>query len=272
MARYWVGKMLNLKKIDLKFISEQDGKPCHKHILNGNEVPGCTSVSGLFQDDGWKFAWPPKLMSEVIWSKAKERSAEMKSIGLTDFDGIMWGWKELADVLKEGKGAWRRKRDRAADSGTEAHKLIEDYIANKEVALGTASPEARHCFDQFLEWEKIYQPEWLGSEIQVGSEKYNFAGILDAVANLSIGLTIIDFKTSKDIKDDYNIQLGGLCICLEEMGVFVKDRAILHLPKEGPYEFRIIKSDLEKDKLAFLVGLEFYRHKNLFMARCKEKI
>jgi hypothetical protein len=129
--------------------------------------------------------------------------------------------------------------------------------------------EIQNIVKNFLEWEKIYNPQWLASEIQVGSLKHRYAGILDALAimNDMFGekVTLIDFKTSSGIKDDYNIQLAGLCICLEEMGLKVDQRAILHLPKEGKYEFKIIDTDLEFEKKCFLSGLDFYRYKNMFL-------
>lgn len=237
----------------LKFVSEEDGKPCHKHMLDGEEVPGCTSVSGLFQDDGWKFAWPVKLMAERLLRVIKNDV------------------KICPDHVIAAKGAWREKRDKSADTGTIAHKVIEEYLNGVAVEVTSKGPEVEHCFNSFLQWQKQYQPEWLATELQVCSVKYRFAGILDALALINGKVTLVDFKTSADIKDDYAIQLAGLALCLAEMGLIVDQLAILHLPKDESesYEFRIIESDLDKNKLAFLVALEFYRHKNLFMARCK---
>lgn len=236
----------------LSFLSEENGKPCHKHILNGEEVPGCTSVSGLFQEDGWKFAWGPKLMYDTLLKLVETG----QPIGEGD--------------LFRAKSAWRRKRDKAADTGTIAHEIIAQHITMDNL-LVHSQRDVFHTLTRFSLWQEQYSPEWLACEVQVGSARYKFAGILDALVNIDGKLTLLDFKTSSAIKDDYAIQLAGLCIALEEMGVTVEQRAILHLPKvEGEnYEFRIIDSDLTKDKLAFLVGLEFYRHKNLFLARCK---
>lgn len=249
---------LNISSPNLKF--EAEG---HRHLMliNGlwTQVPGCTSVSGLFQDDGWKFAWPVKLMEERL---------------------LVW-WKDLAipctnnkfkEAVRGAKNAWREKRDSSASKGTAAHKIIEDYICGQPIPeTHEMQDEVRHCFLEFIRWEAEAKPEWLGTEIQVGSEKHRFAGILDQLARINGRLTLLDVKTSRDIKDDYAIQLAGLHLALEEMGTIVDDRAILHLPKEGKHEFRIIGSDLEADKRAFLAGLEFYRHRSIFFARNKLK-
>lgn len=244
--------MIDLKPIPgLSFLAEENGKPCHKHMLNGREIPGCTSISGLFQDDGWKFAWPVKEMYLNLHARLQNRQI---------INGVH---------LLEAKSIWRRKRDKAADTGTIAHGYIEDYIKSGARVPPTQPAEVLNCFNEFIRWEGEFKPEWLGSEIQVGSAIWKFAGILDALAKIDGCITLVDFKTSSDIKDDYAIQLAGLCIGLDECGVTVDQRAILHLPKEGPFEYRIIDSDLTQDKAAFLAGLNFYNHKNIFMGRMK---
>lgn len=238
---------LALKEIDLKF-NDEGGK--HIHILVGEDVPGCTSVSGLFGDDGWKFAWPPKLMGEKLTAILKERAINEEDI-------------------KKAKSAWREKRDKAADSGTRAHALIETYIRHHRIDAFLEDKEVENCVENFLVWEQKYKPKWLASELQVGSLTHKFAGILDALAEIDGKIVLLDFKTSSGIKAEYNIQLAGLMICLEEMGLKPDVRAILHLPKDGAYEYRVIDSNLEQEKIDFLAGLAFLRRKNLFASRNK---
>lgn len=245
---------LALKPIDLTF--QEDG---HVHLLRGLQVPGCTSISGLFQDDWWKFAWPVKLMYEKAMGIFREEGAFDITVQRAD------------EVLKKCKNAWREKRDKSADTGTLAHGYIEDYIKSGIKIPTTVSDEIKNCFNEFIRWEAQHNPTWLGCEIQVGSERHNYAGILDALATIDGKTVLVDFKTSSGIKPEYNIQLAGLQMALEEMGCHVDQRAILHLPKIGEYEYRIITSDLKKDQEAFLAGLEFFHHKNLFMARNKKE-
>lgn len=248
---------LSLKPINLTF--QEDG---HIHLLNGKPVPGCTSISGLFQDDGWKFAWPPKEMYLAAMDSLSNINA-----GRPSHDG-RFSIAEVDDVLSAAKGAWKRKRDKSADTGTAGHKWIQRHIDGFEDPL-PQDPEMLNIVQGFLAWKKEAKPIWLACELQVGSEEHNYAGILDGLVSINGTNTLIDFKTSKAIKPEYNIQLAGLCICLEEMGFRVDVRAILHLPKEGKYEYRVINSYLKRDKEAFLAGLEFYRHKNMFMGRNK---
>lgn len=256
---------LALKPMDLTF--QETG---HVHLLNGKPVPGCTSISGLFQDDGWKFAWPVKLMEEKIISELV--TVQEKHDGF-QFGGPFVHLEDAIAITKKHKNAWRQSRDKAADKGTKAHTHIENYIKFGVRPPLDINDEVRHCFDEFLKWEIQFAPIWLATELQVASEIHNYAGILDALCEIDSHTVLLDYKTSKGIKPEYNIQLAGLAMALEEMGCRVDQRAILHLPKEfvKPYEYKIITSNLDQDKAAFLVGLDFYRHKNIFMARTKEK-
>lgn len=256
--------LIKLKPVPgLSFLSEENGKPCHKHMLNGSEIPGCTSISGLFTDDGWKFAWPVKLMEQIVVKEVNY------CIDTQADEGLCKG--QIEPICVKAKNAWRKKRDRSADIGTLAHGYIEDWIKAGKRIPSSAKPEVKNPFNQFIKWEGQFLPEWLACELHVGSAIHRFGGILDSLARIKGLIYLIDLKTSSGIKDEYSIQLAGLCIALEEMGLVVDRRAILHLPKEGEFEFRIIDTDLEQDKRAFLAGLNFYGHKNLFLARGKRK-
>lgn len=225
--------------------NDQDGK--HIHLIEGREVPGCTTIAGLFSDDGWKFAWPPKLMAEKLMCVLND------------------GKVICAADIKEAKGAWREKRDKSADSGSRAHALIETYIKTGMMNSFLENKEVENCIANFLTWEEKLKPAWMASELQVGSLIHGFAGILDALAEIDGKLVLMDFKTSSGIKLEYSIQLAGLMICLEEMGVKPTERAILHLPKDGEYEYKVLNGNLEFEKECFLAAKTFYGFKNKFM-------
>lgn len=240
---------LNLKEIGLEF--QEEG---HIHLLKGQEVPGCTSIASLYQDDGWKFAWPVKLMADGIL----ERWLPDKPYTKTQIE---------LDV-KECKGLWREKRDKSADTGTKAHELIETYI-NTGIWKTFLDNEIKNCVENFIEWEKKYNPVWLASEIQVGSEFHHFAGIVDACAEIEGKKVLLDFKTSSSIKPEYWIQLTGLAMALEEQGWKPEVLAILHLPKEGEFEY-VERPNTGQFENQFISGVAFYRHKNLFKKMIKE--
>lgn len=251
----------NLKKIDLKFI--EDG---HCHLLNGKEVPGCTSISGLFSDDGWKFAWPVKIMEEKILAGIDE-------IGATESKAIIKCQRNAFEFLiKKSKNAWKEKRDSTAQKGTDLHKVLEGYIKARidgiEVEPFLLAPEFEHQVEDFLAWEKENKVEWLASEIQVGNEDYKYAGIADCVYKIGDNIYLDDIKTSERVKDNWVIQLAGLRHAFFSMGLPINNTGILHFPRGGKFKRLDVPLDAY-DWTAFISGLDFYRHKNLFLERVK---
>lgn len=239
--------MIELKNSERFKFNDDDGK--HVHLMDGSPVPGCTSVSGLFSPDGWKFAWPVKLMEEYVKTRWKKDTVYFQN--------------EIDHVLKEGKNAWREKRDKSADSGVKGHTLIEEYLKHGHLPTLTQGTDIENIFNQFMLWEGEIKPKWLASELQVGSLTHSYCGILDALAEINGKVVLLDFKTgSSGDKKEFPIQLAGLAMALEEQGVKVDERAILHLPKKGNFEYFPITSDLEWEKKAFLAGLKFLSYKN----------
>lgn len=269
---------LNLTPIPLEFMPKG-----HVHKLSGKRIPGVTTVSAFFEDDGWKFAWPVKIMEEKILQRLEE-VAEM-------FDGQnrrkQVYLEDAIRVTQECKNSWREKRDKSATQGTNAHDWISSWVKNQIESTPSgissvflADKEEQNCIDSFLAWEKSIKPEWMASEVQVGSMTHQFAGILDAAAIINGKKVLVDFKTGdkvklKDMKGNefikYSIvaQLAGLQLCLEEQGFVPDERAILHLPKEGKYEYVPVCTDVVQDQKDFLNALTFYRSKNLFQGRNK---
>lgn len=258
---------LNLKPLPIRFTEEG-----HIHEIRiGPEwqpVPGCTTVSGLFQDDGWKFAWPVKLMANKLKEDLVEAAEEIAYSPFDKSEKFCFDKKTLYEFIDDAKNAWRRKRDKAADTGVIGHKNIENFI-DTGFMTPTEDKEIQNIASNFLKWNKEYKPEWLASEVQVGSFIHKYCGILDAVAVINGEIVLMDFKTSSSIKPDYNIQLAGLALALQEQGFTIDKRAILHLPKEGEYTFKYIETDLKEEQNDFLSGLDFLRRKNMFMGRNK---
>jgi len=244
---------MNLRPLDLKFLP--DG---HHHILNGEEVPGCSSIAAMFDRGDWRIPWGVKMMYE-----------KLKSIVGTTIS---------AEALLVARDAWRDKRDRTADIGIQLHSHIERYI--KERLNGRAPAEAApsliadagHGFAlgviQFLEWEKFVVAEWLASELQVAYEKHRYAGILDALYRAKDNhVYLVDVKTSEKTKQEWLPQLVGLKYALEDMGQPVDHLAILHLPRGGVFKCIPLECDYEREFKAFLVAKDFYAERNMFEKR-----
>ncbi|MDD5011989.1 MAG: hypothetical protein PHQ00_07695 [Phycisphaerae bacterium] len=136
------------------------------------------------------------------------------------------GWN--TDVLV----AWARRealsgndpnkiRDEAADSGTVTHKLIESHIIGEKADLSDYTQnqidKGETGFLAYLEWEKRNAIEYIGSEIQIVSEKYRCGGTIDAIAKKNGVLWLLDFKTSSGIWPEMKVQVAAYKNIYEEI-------------------------------------------------------
>lgn len=264
----------NLKPLDLRFVSEENGKPCHKHILNGQEVPGCSSIAGMFDKGEWRMPWATKMMYEQA-SKNIEMGFDEKGEWAGTF-------VDLDAMLVSAKMAWKNKRDKTADTGTLLHKHLEIYI--KERLSGRAPAEAAPALIasakdfplqvlQFLDWEKANNVEWLAAELHVGFEKHMYAGLADCVYRLPADSLIYldDFKTSEKPKTEWVQQLVGLRAAAEDMGLPIAGTGSLWMPRNGVFKRIPYEYDMVKEFAGFLAAKDFYSARNLFHARHKTK-
>ena len=67
--------------------------------------------------------------------------------------------------------------------------------------------QARTCFDNFVVWRDQHNFKPVGTEISLVSELYQFGGTIDCIAQIDGKLCIADWKTGKDIYEDYIIQI-----------------------------------------------------------------
>lgn len=134
------------------------------------------------------------------------------------------GWNKNALI------AWARRegmegrdpnkvRDQAADRGTLAHALIEEYLAKQ---LGIEDREvdrtewaqadlevAENAFLAFLEWESGVKLEPIGLEYQLAHGSLRYGGTIDLLAWLNGSLAVVDFKTTNGVYREHRIQVAA---------------------------------------------------------------
>jgi len=138
-----------------------------------------------------------------------------------DSDALLW-W-----AFNQGKAAERGeinslydKRDEAADAGTLAHQMVENYINDVNIlpSLDQISGEipddifikAKQGFDNYLNWSQNNKMIIVAQEMELVSEEYKFGGCPDAIAYDSQNrLCLLDWKTSNGVYPDYLIQLAA---------------------------------------------------------------
>jgi genome maintenance exonuclease 1 len=146
------------------------------------------------------------------------------------------GWKK-----REFFAEWRKKNPEeskyALQRGNDFHTIIEKYLQNEEVERHSDS-KTQKMFEQ-LKPELHNINKILCQEVALWSNHLKLAGRVDCIAEYNGKLSIIDFKTSKKMKDEFEIEeyfLQATCyaIMLEERtGIQISNIVILMSCDDG---------------------------------------
>lgn len=146
------------------------------------------------------------------------------------------GWKK-----REFFAEWRKNNPQeskyALQRGNDFHTLIEKYLQNEEVERHSDS-KTQKLFEQ-IKSELHNIDKILCQEVALWSDTLKLAGRVDCIAEYDGKLSIIDFKTSKKTKDEFEIEeyfLQATCyaIMLEERcGIQISNIVILMSCDDG---------------------------------------
>ncbi len=196
--------------------------------------------------------------------------------GVTTITGVLnkpalvpWANKIGLQGIEVGKYV-----DDLAVIGTLAHYMVECHIKKEEPVLDDYSKNqidsAETSFLKFLDWESKHKIEYLGTEIQLVSDRHGVGGMLDIPMVLDGTKTLIDLKTCKAIYSDHFLQVGGgymlLAQDLEKTSVIgpIKEAGILRIGRseeEGiEAEYKAVPN-IPKYQELFLLCLSIYNLK-----------
>jgi len=140
-----------------------------------------------------------------------------------------------------------------ANFGSTLHKLIEVTLKEEKIS-DSYDNYLMESINIFNKWRKehVLIPQAL--EQHLWSEKYNYAGTCDYIGLFDNKLVILDWKSSKNIYDEYFLQLAAYVNAFEEQtGIKVDSIGILQI-RDGEYRF-VTKTYDEIMKVYFPVFL-----------------
>lgn len=214
----------------------------HVYTLNDKPLTGVTTILGVIAK--------PML---IQWSA--NMACEFVKLNLKSFD-------ELDEILKEAKVAHRKKKEKAGDIGTEAHKWVENWIKDRTIAPPENEMVAK-MVKNFTDWAEENKVEFLESELRVYSEKYWYAGTIDLVLTMNGKKYLGDIKTSSGIYDEYFYQTAAYQNALNELGLHqdISEHIIINIKKDGKMQVKT-SNEYEENRKAFLGALAIYRRQN----------
>jgi len=202
--------------------------------IDGQDLPSVTTILGAIAK--------PAL---VKWAENTARAATIDAAAdlytdLAKISGPASMSRPAYIATLEGRlgkaKAAERELAKAAEIGSQTHALIEWSLRTSlgQVATRPATtPPAEWAFMAFQDWAKSVSLEPIFIEQTVWSHTYGYAGTLDLVAKVNGEITLIDFKTSKGIYAEYDLQSVAYQHALTEMGhgVPAGGGLIVRLPK-----------------------------------------
>lgn len=135
-----------------------------------------------------------------------------------------------AELLIDNKWASNKKRDKGADVGTQVHALIEqmnrDLIDERTISMAMMDdPQVEKAWYGFTEWFQNNEPTPLAAEEPVYSEKFRYAGCLDAIYRWKGKNWLVDVKTTnasrmapKGVYPEMFWQTAAYALAYEEQG------------------------------------------------------
>lgn len=170
-------------------------------------------------------------------------------VGLMNQKSIM-EWRK-----RVGEEAANKIAAKAASRGTRIHQLCEDYLNNEEIDINKYSFEDRLNFKELVPYLHNIDNIHL-QETRLYSDYLEMAGTVDCVAEWNGKLAIIDFKTSRKLKEksyiqNYFCQASAYAIMYEERyGIPVSRIVILiSVDDEMPQVFEERRDNFVNDLL-----------------------
>ncbi len=179
---------------------------------------------------------------------------------------IHWAWQQGVDGMD-----YRATRDKAADTGTIAHAMVEKELKREKYdwpglawQMGAADhqqiEQAQNAYAEFENWMRGAKFELLAAEHLLISEDHQYGGQID-IAAIQGKRAIVDIKTSNAIYQDHKIQLAAYSNLWDENYPDKPIEAwyILQLGKDGGFAYYSLpKKTIEAGWKAFVLLRELH--------------
>lgn len=214
-------------------------------------VIGVTTVTGIIDKSGPLINWAVNKMCLPYIRKNLKPNKKYDELA-------------IENILKDAGRQHHIKKEEAATAGTLVHEWAERWIKDFHKPKRPQNLQLRNGASAFLKWVKEHDVKFLHSEKKIYSRKYKYAGTADAIGYIGGKLSLIDFKTSGAIWDEYRLQVAGYLFADKEereySGVKETDYDaawIARFDKDtGEFEARYIPfSEVKQDFQGFLGAL-----------------
>jgi genome maintenance exonuclease 1 len=187
---------------------------------------------------------PPKVLpnlESVTLPNGKRHYVTPNGVKLPSVTTVI-GAKEKKGILEWRKRVGEAEANRiskiASGRGNRVHLMAEQYLNNEEIQWSKCMPDAVEAFSQIKPYlDNVNNIHY--QEQALWSETIGMAGRVDLIAEWDGVLSVIDFKTSKKVKEredipNYFAQCVAYSLMYQELvGVPIKQIVVLMSVDEG---------------------------------------
>lgn len=215
----------------------------HKYYIDDREVPTVTQITGIINKPALIY-WAANCAGDYVATQLQPGKP---------LDEV-----EIEELAEGARKAHRKSGKRATTIGTIVHQFAEDYI--QADINDTYKPELPHnekakkSAKSFLDWYSEFCTKPHETERICYHPYENYAGTYDLMAEIEDNLTVIDFKTSKGIYDEYWLQVVAYLKAEQSRAVLDQgcqpiQAGIIRFPKDGcDFEVKIEKDEAMIEK------------------------
>jgi hypothetical protein len=210
----------------------------------------------ILQKDGQERVLPSvtRVLSIIARPKVSAWAMDLMAQHILDNYSPGMSLEDMALLAQEARGMHLEESRKATGTGSEVHDWIEGFLRGVPRGL-PVNPSSMKAVQAFLNWWKEEKREVLLSEEIVAHPGFLYAGKVDL---LLADKTLVDFKTSKALYPEYELQLGGYALALEAWeGIRPQKGLLVRIGKDGSVETKEV--DLEAAKEHFRYALALYR-------------
>ena len=189
----------------------------------------------------------------------------------TILDFINSSWKQYW-IKSVGIAETDRISRESTEFGRQVHAIAENYLTGKIIEK-TPTEREQFCGDLLIRWCKEAQVKPLelegqkAVEVELKSETYGLIGHPDLICTFDKDSTLFvcDWKTSKEFRLEYPLQLAAYAMMLKEQyGLVCNDGAIIRTPSDPnvmpQFETHEYHQLSEKYQGVFLECLDIYNY------------
>ena len=146
--------------------------------------------------------------------------------------------KKIESIIASAKRKPKDSLKQATDYGTEIHAILDALMTGRDA--GVINKKFEQPLEGFLAWSKAKNIRSIAGDTKVASLVHFYAGALDAVWEIDGELVLVDYKSSRSIREETPLQCGAYWQALTEThGVSADSILIIRVRKEPVEEYEI---------------------------------